>query len=106
MIHYQPADERLTDKSTFIKYQDQKVNKIPGVSEKSDEFITCIFRVVLGIECRIGYQVKAYSKIFCLSGNPPHLLTLTEPRWAHIRDDPLFARGVGESGVKRTTGAK
>ena len=43
---------------------------IPGVSEKSDEFITCIFRVVLGIERRMGYQVKAYSKIFCLSGNP------------------------------------
>ena len=47
---------------------------IPGVSEKSDEFKSCIFRVVLGIECRIGYQVKACSKIFCLSGNPPHLL--------------------------------
>ena len=47
---------------------------LPGVSEKSDEFQSCIFRVVLGIECRMGYQVKAYSKIFCLSGNPPHLL--------------------------------
>ena len=38
---------------------------------ESDEFITCIFRVVLGIERRMGYQVKACSKIFCLSGNPP-----------------------------------
>ena len=44
---------------------------VPGVSEKSDEFITCIFRVVLGIERRMGYQVKACSKIFCFSGNPP-----------------------------------
>ena len=44
---------------------------IPGVSEKSDEFITCIFRVVLGIERRMRYQVKACSKIFCLSCNPP-----------------------------------
>ena len=23
----------------------------------------------------MGYQVKAYSKIFCLSGNPPHGVT-------------------------------
>ena len=42
---------------------------LPGVSEKSDEFITYIFRVILGIERRMGYQVKACSKIFCLSDN-------------------------------------
>ena len=42
---------------------------VTGVSEKSDEFITCIFRVVLEIKRRMGYQVKDYSKIFCLSGN-------------------------------------
>ena len=54
--------------STFISL-------LPGVSEKSDEFKTCIFRVVLGIECRIGYQVRAYSKIFCLSEDPPHGVT-------------------------------
>ena len=39
--------------------------------EKSDEFITCIFLVVLGIERRMGYQVKACSNIFCLSENLP-----------------------------------
>ena len=45
--------------------------ELPGVSEKSDEFITCIFRVAFGIERRMGYQMKACSKIFCLSENPP-----------------------------------
>ena len=50
-------------------------SNIPGVSKKSDEFKSCIFRVVLGIECRIGYQVKAYSNIFCLSEDPPHGVT-------------------------------
>ena len=49
---------------------------LPGVSEKSDEFKSCIFRVVLGIERRIGYQVKAFSKIFCLSGDLPHGFTV------------------------------
>ena len=49
--------------------------RLPDVSEKSDEFITCIFRVVLGIERRIGYQVKACSNIFCLSGDQPHGVT-------------------------------
>ena len=48
---------------------------IQGSSEKSDEFKSCIFRVVLGIECRMGYQVKACSKIFCLSENPLHGVT-------------------------------
>ena len=47
----------------------------PGVSEKSDKFITCIFRVVLGMERRMGYQMKAYSKIFCLSEHPPYGVT-------------------------------
>ena len=46
------------------------IRQIPGVSEKSDEFITCIFRVALGMERRMWYHVKACSKIFCLSGNP------------------------------------
>ena len=59
-----------TDDITFGITVDSRI-KVPGVSEKSDEFITCIFRVVLGIERRMGYQVKACSKIFCLSGNPP-----------------------------------
>ena len=58
-----PTD-RPTDRDAFQRL-------IPGVSEKSDEFITCVFRVVLGIERRMGYQVKACSKIFCLSENPP-----------------------------------
>ena len=49
---------------------------VPGVSEKSDEFITCIFRVVLGMERRMGYHVKVCSKIFCLSGNPPLEVTV------------------------------
>ena len=51
------------------------VTEIPGVSEKSDEFKSCIFRGVLGLECRIGYQMKTCSKIFCLSGDPPHAVT-------------------------------
>ena len=46
------------------------------VSQKSQTNLkSCIFRVVLGKECRIGYQVKAYSKIFCLSEDPPHGVT-------------------------------
>ena len=30
----------------------------------------------MGIERRIGYHVKACSKIFCLSGNPPLAVTV------------------------------
>ena len=38
--------------------------------KKSDEFKTCIFPVVLVIEPRIGYQVKACSIIFYLRADP------------------------------------
>ena len=78
--------------SWFMTFNKSCFHNLPGVSEKSDEFKSCIFRVVLGIECRIGYQVKAYSKIFCLSEDPPHL---TEARWAHIRDDPSLGTPFG-----------
>ena len=47
-----------------VRYQ------LPGVSKKSDEFKTCIFPVVLVIEPRIGYQVKACSIIFSLRADP------------------------------------
>ena len=46
-----------------------------GCLRKVSEFENCIFRVVLRIECRIGHQVKACSKIFCLSEDPPHGVT-------------------------------
>ena len=69
-------------------------DNVPGVSEKSDEFKSSIISGCIGD--RVSNRVPSESPFkdilfewgFTAWGH------LTEACWAHIGDDPLFARGV------------